>query len=85
VNLRAGATAFGSTTSFAVGVTGALSAIVATKVATSLPTTVNFYVPATSSTASTILSAGTVVYWNAVQIDGGTATAGALDILGYVY
>lgn len=85
VVLRSGATAYGTTTSFKVGVTGALAAIVATTVATSLPTTCNFYVPATVTTAATALAAASVVYFSTVQVDGGTATASTVDILGYVY
>lgn len=85
--VRAGSTAFGSTTSFKIGITGSLAAIVATTVATSLPTTVQQVVATFTSGATTApapVAAGATIYWSAVQVDGGTATTGALDLIGYL-
>lgn len=89
--LRSGATAWSTTGSFAVGYTGALAAFVATVVATSLPTTVNFVSQvlgtedASGSTAAPVIrAAGTVVYFSMVQIEP-TATTSYVDLLGYIY
>lgn len=87
--LRAGATALSSTTSFKVGVTGALAAIVATTVATSLPTGASncMIVPAVGaaagSTASVSVASAAVVYFSAVQVDP-TATTSFVDLIGYL-
>lgn len=83
--LRAGATALSATTSFQVGVTTSLAAIVPTTIATSLATTANFYIGrATATTALTVIAAAGVVYFAPVQVDP-TATTCFVDVLGYTY
>ena len=87
--LRAGATALSATTSFKVGVTGALAALVATTVATSLPTGASncLMVPvvggAAVSTAAVTVAPTASVYFSAVQVDP-TATTCFVDLIGYL-
>jgi hypothetical protein len=84
--LRAGATAWSATGSFKVGTTGALTSLVATTVATSLPTTVNQInncFPASGATSVPAIASGTVVYFSMVQVEP-TATQSFVDLVGYV-
>lgn len=87
--LRAGATALSATTSFKVGVTGALAAVVPTIVATSLATSASscMGVPcvglAAGSTAAVTVAPAAVVYFSAVQVDP-TATTSFIDLIGYL-
>lgn len=85
--LRCGATAFGATTSFKIGITGSLAALVATTVATSLPTTAQQVVATFTSGATTApvpVAAGATIYFSTVQVDGGTATTAQCDLIGYL-
>lgn len=82
--VRTGATAFGATTSFKVGITGALHCCIPTTVCTSLATSASQVVAATG-TAGQRVPAGSAIYWSAVQVDGGTATQGSVDLIGYLY
>jgi hypothetical protein len=88
--LRAGATALSSTTSFKVGVTGALTSLVNTTVATSLPTGASNAMmcpvvgAAAAATTAVSVAAGASVYFSAVQVDP-TATTSACDLIGYVF
>lgn len=86
--LRSTATALSATTSFKVGVTTALTSIVATTLATSLPSTGQQITACFTSGATTnvaqVPAAGNV-YFSLVQIETGSATTGNVDLIGYVY
>lgn len=85
--LRAGATALSSTTSYKVGVTGALTALVNTTVATSLPTGAsNCQVVScltSGATTAVTVAPGASVYFTGVQVDP-TVTASTCDLIGYL-
>ncbi len=86
--LRAGATALNTTASYAVGVTGALGTYITTTVATSQPTTLglvtNLFTSGSTTAGATLQAAGTTVYFSMVAI-ATVATAGAVDLIGYIY
>lgn len=86
VMARSGATAWSATGSYMVGVTGALFSLVATTVATSLPTTAQKLNACFTSGATTfpVIAAGDSVYFSMVQVEP-TATVGRVDVIGYVY
>lgn len=84
VVIRNGATAFGTTTSFKI-MNGASTAL-PTTVATSLPASQAMVLPtAANTTLFPNVASGATVFYNTVQIDGGTATAATCDVYGYVY
>lgn len=84
--LRAPNVALSATTSYQVGITGSLASLVATVVATSLPTTAgqrSSCLPASGATTMVPLAPGAVVYFSAVQVDP-TATTAVVDLVGYL-
>lgn len=83
--LRAPNVALSATTSFKVGVTTALFQIVATTVATSLPTTASQVIATFTSGATTNapVAATANVYFSAVQVDP-TAVTAYIDLVGYI-